>query len=137
MVPKLGTTPPVEKPIYPNGLDACMNRVGISSAELGRKLDPVSPRQTISKYRRCERQIPLNMAKKMASILGCSWQEIINGPIESETSEIDPDTTRADLTASHDQMDTESRVALVKIAKLLARKNPHSTKGTYRRLSSR
>lgn len=60
---------------YPNNLDAVMKRLGISGSELGRRLG--IDRQQVSRYRNGQYELTPSLAKKYASVLAVSVEEIL------------------------------------------------------------
>ena len=67
-------------------------------------------KQQIHKLRHGERKLTVQWAKRLAPVLGCSWQELIEGPAPQD------DLGRASLLAVYNSLDQRDRETLLRIA---------------------
>ena len=90
-----------------------MARAGFTDPKLA---DAASTtKQQIHKLRHGERKLTVQWAKRLAPILGSTWQELIEGPLEPA------DPLRASLLAAYDSLDPRDRETLLRVAESLRR----------------
>ena len=75
----------------------------------------------IHKLRHGERKLTVQWAKRLASKLDCTWQELIEGPAEPE------DPQRAALFTAYNSLDQRDRDTLLRVAESLRRDDPPVT----------
>lgn len=96
-----------------------MARAGVTDPKLADAAG--TTKQQIHKLRHGERKLTVQWAKRLAPLLGCTWQELIEGPSEPA------DPRRASLLAAYDSLDTRDRETLVRVAESLRRDDPPAT----------
>lgn len=90
-----------------------MARVAFTDPELADAAG--TTKQQIHKLRHGERKLTVQWAKRLAPILGFTWQELIEGPSEAA------DPRRAALLAAYDSLDPRDRETLLRVAESLRR----------------
>lgn len=90
-----------------------MARVAFTDPELADAAG--TTKQQIHKLRHGERKLTVQWAKRLALILGFTWQELIEGPSEAA------DPRRAALLAAYDSLDPRDRETLLRVAESLRR----------------
>jgi hypothetical protein len=93
-----------------------MARAGINDPQLADAVG--STRQQIHKLRHGDRKLTVQWAKRLATPLHCTWQELIEGPAGPT------DARRTGLLAIFDAMDERNREALWRIAQSLQGNDP-------------
>jgi DNA-binding Xre family transcriptional regulator len=88
-----------------------MARAGMNDPKLAEAVG--STRQQIHKLRHGDRKLTVQWAKRLAPHLDCTWQELIEGPVEPT------DGRRAGLLEIFDAMDERNRESLWRIAQSL------------------
>jgi hypothetical protein len=96
-----------------------MARAGINDPQLADAVG--STRQQIHKLRHGDRKLTVQWAKRLATPLHCTWQELIEGPAGPT------DARRTGLLAIFDAMDERDREALWRIAQSLQGNDPPAT----------
>ena len=107
--PRLGYSPVVVGIPYPNGLAACMARVGMTDPQLADLAE--TTKQQVHKLRHGQRKLTVQWAKRLASHLGCTWQELIEGPLDPV------DALRSELLRAFENMSQRDRERLVEVAR--------------------
>ena len=94
---------------YPNGLAACMVRVSITDPQLAALAE--TTKQQVHKLRHGQRKLTVQWAKRLAPHLDCTWQELIEGPLDPG------DALRAELLRAFENMNQRDRERLVEVAR--------------------
>jgi hypothetical protein len=86
-----------------------MARVGMADPQLAALAE--TTKQQIHKLRHGQRQLTVQWAKRLAPHLDCSWQELIEGPLNPI------DALRAELLRAFENMAQRDRERLVEVAR--------------------